>query len=157
MIGGFFEFEMELSHARRIYPHHLPPLQPPPARRPDRRPALVRRSRFRPIDGPEALLAHAGGAESETLISESGLYKAFYRYQHPENRHLRRWLTQEVIPTLRDQVATAAWKPRRAFLSWEGARVSLLEWQGEWWVPLEQLPHFSRQVEEPARRGWLRR
>ncbi|MFZ5957497.1 hypothetical protein ACOXVJ_08295 [Pseudomonas knackmussii] len=62
-----------------------------------------------------------------------------------------------MIPTQRDQVATAAWKPRRAFLSWEGARVSLLEWQGEWWVPLEELPRFSRQVEEPARRGWLRR
>lgn len=108
----------------------------------------------------EALLGHAGGAETTTLISESGLYKAFYRYQHPENRHLRRWLTQEVIPTLHDQLATAAWKPRRTLLSWEGARVSLLEWQGGLWVPLDELPRFSRQVDEPARKslgGWLRR
>ncbi|MCJ1883483.1 Bro-N domain-containing protein [Pseudomonas sp. LA21] len=93
--------------------------------------------------------------ETQEVISESATYAAYYRYRHPENRQVRRWLTQEVIPTLRDQTATAAWKPRRVLMAWEGQRVSLLEWQGGLWVPLEELPRFSPLTDGLRRRSTL--
>ncbi len=36
------------------------------------------------------------------MISESGSYDLLLRrFYHPENRNLRHWLTQEVVPALR--------------------------------------------------------
>ena len=32
--------------------------------------------------------------ETQEVISESATYAAYYRYRHPENRQVRRWLTQ---------------------------------------------------------------
>ena len=89
------------------------------------------------------------------VISESATFALYYRYRLPEHRNLRRWLSQEVIPLLRDQIATAAWKPRRVLMAWEGQRVSLLEWQGGLWAPLEELPRFSPQTDDLRRRGTL--
>ena len=51
--------------------------------------------------------------------------------------------------------ATAAWKPRRVLMAWEGQRVSLLEWQGGLWVPLEELPRFSPLTDGLRRRSTL--
>ncbi|MFZ6046652.1 Bro-N domain-containing protein [Pseudomonas sp. CR3202] len=48
-----------------------------------------------------------GLVAEELMVSESGSYDLLLRrFYHPENRNLRRWLTHEVIPTLR--------APRRA-------------------------------------------
>ena len=43
-----------------------------------------------------------GDAEPVQVLSESALYRALCRFSHPENRHLRRWLTHEALPALRD-------------------------------------------------------
>lgn len=102
-------------------------------------------------------LRHGESCETTEVISESATYAAYYRYRNPENRNLRRWLSQEVIPTLRDQAATAAWKPRRVLMAWEGKRVSLLEWQGDLWAPLERMPRFSALDESLRQRGTLLR
>jgi len=108
-------------------------------------------------DDQRALVTLHQGDSHETVevISESATFAVYYRYRNPENRHLRRWLSQEVIPTLRDQTATAAWKPRRVLMAWEGRRVSLLEWQSGLWVPLEELPRFSALTDELRQRGTL--
>lgn len=53
-------------------------------------------------------LRHGESCETTEVISESATYAAYYRYRNPENRNLRRWLSQDVIPTLRDQAITAA-------------------------------------------------
>lgn len=89
-------------------------------------------------------LAQAGGEEAVTVISESGIYRALCRFSHPENRSLRRWLTQEVIPALRDAQSPATGAPRRSQMTWEARRISLLEWQGELWIPLQALPAFAQ-------------
>ncbi|WP_165667170.1 BRO-N domain-containing protein [Metapseudomonas otitidis] len=78
--------------------------------------------------------------EPVDVISEAGLYKALVRFGHPENAHLERWLTREVIPTLRDAHAADGNAPRRVLLRWQGTRVVMLNWQGELWVPLEDMP-----------------
>lgn len=78
--------------------------------------------------------------EPVDVISEAGLYKALVRFGHPENAHLERWLNREVIPTLRDAHAANGNAPRRVLLRWQGMRVVMLNWQGELWVPLEDMP-----------------
>jgi prophage antirepressor-like protein len=87
------------------------------------------------------------------VISESATIALYYHYRNPQNRHLRRWLTHEVIPSLHGQIATASWKPRRVLMAWEGQRVSLLEWQGGLWAPLEDMPRFSVQADDLRRRS----
>ncbi|SDG55061.1 Prophage antirepressor [Pseudomonas benzenivorans] len=89
-------------------------------------------------------IAQAGGEEELIVISESGVYRALCRFTHPENRSLRRWLTLEVIPALRDAQSPAASAPRRSLMSWDAQRISLLEWQGELWIPLQALPAFGQ-------------
>lgn len=108
-------------------------------------------------DDQRAQVAIRQGSSVETLevISECATFAAYYRYRNPQNRHLRRWLTLEVIPTLRDQIATAAWKPRRVLMAWEGQRVSLLEWQCGLWAPVEEMPRFSAQADNLRKRGTL--
>ncbi|OEC32546.1 Prophage antirepressor [Pseudomonas cuatrocienegasensis] len=89
-------------------------------------------------------IAHAGGEEKLSIISESGIYRALCRFTHPENRNLRRWLTQDVLPTLRDAQSPATSSPRRSLMTWDARRISLLEWQGELWIPLQALPAFAQ-------------
>ncbi|NQD96109.1 phage antirepressor [Pseudomonas sp. CrR25] len=84
-----------------------------------------------------------GGHEKALLISESGAYIALLHYYHPENRCLRRWLTHEVIPLLRDQYQTCNAVPRRSLLRWQALELDVLHWQGQLWVPYGALPHLT--------------
>ena len=101
-------------------------------------------------------LAQADGGEEEVaVIGESGLYRALCRFSHPEQRNLRRWLSHEALPTLRDSQASAVLCPRRTLMAWDKQRVSLLEWQGDLWIPLSELPWFgctSQASRQPPRR-----
>jgi len=116
--------------------------------------ALARR-----LDAHEArsvLLCAASGAEEWLeVVNEAALYKALIRFGHPENRALGRWLGEQVIPLLRDQGRVDPQRPRRVLMSWRSQRVTLLDWQGELWVPLQQLPTFSPCSGEGS--GWLGR
>ena len=42
-----------------------------------------------------------GGAQDMAVISESGLYSAILRSRKPEAREFKKWVTSEVLPTLR--------------------------------------------------------
>ncbi|MDH4872172.1 Bro-N domain-containing protein [Pseudomonas sp. BN515] len=47
------------------------------------------------------LLNGSGRFNEETVISESGLHTLLWMYcYHPENRLLRQWVSQEVLPVL---------------------------------------------------------
>lgn len=88
-------------------------------------------------------LGHASGTKEQVqVINESGAYKALFRFPHPENRSLRVWLSNEVIPALLDMRNEASAAPRRVLMGWGSKRVSVLEWQGELWVPMHHLPNF---------------
>lgn len=92
----------------------------------------------------------AGGQlEAVEVLSESGMYRALWRFSHPENRHLRRWLSQVALPALRDSEARADQGPSRCLMVWDNQQVNLLEWQGELWIALHELPRFHRQA-QPA-------
>ena len=83
----------------------------------------------------------------ELLISESGAYAALIHYFHPENRSVRQWLSQQVIPTLRDQHRTDLGEPRREMLRGPTESLSVLKWQGVLWVPYRQWPELSGRLE----------
>ena len=61
-----------------------------------------------------------GQGEEETLVvSESAVYALLTYHYHGENRALRRWITQEVVPCLRhERVPPAACNPCLSFLQW---------------------------------------
>ncbi|WP_176476379.1 BRO-N domain-containing protein [Pseudomonas indica] len=86
---------------------------------------------------------HQGNSEPVQLLSESGLYRALCRFSHPENRGLRRWLTHEALPALRDAWEGRAQEPRRTLMAWDHQRISLLQWQGDLWIALRDMPRFT--------------
>ncbi|WP_443192474.1 BRO-N domain-containing protein [Pseudomonas indica] len=101
----------------------------------------------------------SGETEDVEVISESGAYRALWRYNHPENRSLRRWLTLEAVPLLRDARGTGPACPKRTLLQWGTQQIGLLEWQGVLWVPFDALPRFAAPAVErrSMRRGLLGR
>ena len=113
----------------------------------------------RRMDAEQIMTIHLayrnGGEEQVQVINVAGLYKALYRFHHPEHRQISRWLSQEVIPTLHDQQPMPGNQPRRVLMAWQGTRVGVLDWQGVLWVPLQQLPTFSPWQEPLARRRWF--
>lgn len=79
-------------------------------------------------------------AETVELVSESGLYASLIYFYHPENRCIRQWITQTVVPSLRANERASDERPRRRLLRWERQQLSVLDWQGQVWVPLPELP-----------------
>ena len=47
-------------------------------------------------------LLRYGRYQETTMVSESGAYTLLAHHHVPENRHLRWWLTHEVVAVLRD-------------------------------------------------------
>lgn len=92
----------------------------------------------------------SGDYIDELLLSESGVYAALIYYFHPENRSVRQWLSQQVIPTLRDQHRSDRGEPRREMLRGPTESLSVLRWQGVVWVPYRQWPELSAQLEGGA-------
>ncbi|WP_374438891.1 BRO-N domain-containing protein [Pseudomonas panipatensis] len=85
----------------------------------------------------ERLLGAHGACEEELLISESGVYTLLMvHFYHPENRSLRQWLSNDVVPVLRDAQQNNPHLPRRRLQQLQGHDMSLLDWQGTLWVRL---------------------
>ncbi|MCY1297065.1 hypothetical protein D9M70_464900 [compost metagenome] len=99
--------------------------------------------RLKPFETRRIRLRYSTGSEESIhVINEAGLYKALIRFGHPECQQLEEWLTRQVIPTLRDRHADDEHLPRRVMLSWQSQRLVLLEWQGELWMPWEEVPRY---------------
>ena len=78
-----------------------------------------------------------GGKEDELLVSESGLYTLLLVYfYHPENRNLRQWLSNDVVPVLRDAQLPTGFGPRQQVREVQGHPLAVLEWQGSVWLRL---------------------
>ena len=83
-----------------------------------------------------------GDYEDALLLSESGLYATLIHHYHPENRCIRQWITQHVIPTLRDMHRLDTRQPRRETLRGPTQALTVLRWQGLLWVPYRQWPEL---------------
>lgn len=79
------------------------------------------------------------------MLSESGVYATLIHFHHPENRCIRQWISHSVVPSLRDASGSVSSDaPRRRLLRWEQQQLSVLDWQGQVWVPLGELPQVMR-------------
>ncbi|MFK8401328.1 phage antirepressor [Pseudomonas sp. BGr12] len=91
----------------------------------------------------------AGCREDELLVSESGLYTLLLLYFfHPENRNLRQWLSNEVVPVLRDSRLQQGNGPRYFQRRVQDHPLALLEWQGGVWM---RVGDAARLLEAEAR------
>ncbi|MEP9315858.1 phage antirepressor [Pseudomonas sp. LABIM340] len=102
----------------------------------------------------EVRLVTGSGEEDALLVSDFGAFHVLQRFRDPEHRQLRMWLTGHVLPTLRDQGRVASGLPKRLQARGEGRPLAVLDWQGEYWVPMGEVPRLMRE----ERRGrWWRR
>jgi prophage antirepressor-like protein len=99
--------------------------------------------------------------EQHLMLSESGVYALLVYHYVPGNRLLREWLTNEVVPTLRDAEDSGdSNRPMLSLLDWPEMSLSLLHWQDEGWIRLRDMPHLLN--DQPRQRTieanpWWRR
>ena len=83
------------------------------------------------------------------MVSESGMYALLVHHFIPENRHLRQWLSNEVVPMLRNAQASSPENlPSLSSLNWAGISVPLLHYQHHAWVKWRDMPELM-QVQRP--------
>jgi prophage antirepressor-like protein len=88
--------------------------------------------------------------EQQLMLSESGVYALLVYHYIPGNRVLREWLTNEVVPTLRDAEDSGdSNRPMLSLLDWPEMSLSLLRWQDEGWIRLRDMPYL---LNEPTKR-----
>jgi Prophage antirepressor len=93
-----------------------------------------------------------GSIENTLLISESGVYALLVYHYCPEYRALREWLTHDVVPALRDaQQPTSTERPILSLLNWPDMSLSLLHWNNQPWIRLQDVPHVLPGHEESKR------
>lgn len=99
--------------------------------------------------------------ENTLLISESGIYALLVYHYCPEYRALREWITHQVIPTLRDaQHPSTSERPHLSLLNWPDMTLSLLHWNNQPWIRLQDVPHMvteREQVNRTVMNSWWRK
>ncbi|MGY2229556.1 Bro-N domain-containing protein [Pseudomonas tolaasii] len=103
---------------------------------------------------------HHGAVERTLLISESGIYALLIYHYCPEYRSLREWLTNDVVPAVRDaQKDVRCERPTISLLDWPQMSLSLLHWNNQAWIRLQDVPHMLPEAapkkKEPAP-WWVR-
>ncbi|MFJ2486541.1 Bro-N domain-containing protein [Pseudomonas sp. NPDC087639] len=99
------------------------------------------------LDEDQRLMMYLSGSDGvqETLmLSESGVYAMLVYHYSPENRHLRRWLTHEVVPMLR-QGSESVSDPHLRLMMCAGETLRLLHWRNEPWMRMRDMPHLLTQ------------
>ncbi|MCG9026847.1 BRO-N domain-containing protein [Laribacter hongkongensis] len=66
------------------------------------------------------IVSTLGGKQELTIINESGLYSLILRSRKPEAKRFKKWVTSEVLPTIR-KTGTYSTTPRRSKASREAA------------------------------------
>ena len=111
---------------------------------------------IRKLDPDQHQIAQAfihGRIENTLLISESGVYALLIYHYCPEYRSLREWLTHEVVPALRDaKLPTSTERPILSQLNWPQMSLSLLHWNNQPWIRLEDIPQVLPDG-QPSRRA----
>ena len=100
-----------------------------------------------------ALSSH-GDSEGELMVTESAVYLLLAQHYHAENRRLRRWISNEVVASIRDgALPVDCAQPSLSFLQWPGLSVSLLHWQSEPWIRLRDMPRMLPHDQVPVVSG----
>ncbi|UFP98898.1 BRO-N domain-containing protein [Pseudomonas fitomaticsae] len=99
--------------------------------------------------------------EKQLMLSESGVYALLVYHYVPGNRLLREWLTNQVVPALRDaEPSENTDRPMLSLLDWPEMSLSLLHWRDEGWIRLRDMPYLlndQSQGRARAAKPWWRR
>jgi prophage antirepressor-like protein len=101
-----------------------------------------------PDQRQQVWLLRNGKTIESLMVSESGMYALLVHHFVPENRNLRQWLSNEVIPTLRESKAAVDNIPSLSSLQWAGISVPLLHWQHQAWIKWRDMPDLM-QAQRP--------
>ncbi len=91
------------------------------------------------------------------MVSESGVFALLVHHYVPENRVLRRWLVQEVLPVFEVPKLDSSDQPQRYEMRWQGNVLGALQWHGQLWVKLRDMPELVQVQPESVRESWWRR
>jgi len=95
-------------------------------------------------------LRNAGQLRETAMISESGVFAMLVFHYVPENRSLRQWLSNEVLPLLRQaQQSSVANIPNLGAIGWPELSLTMLYWQNEPWIKLRDVPEVLAAPRRP--------
>lgn len=90
-----------------------------------------------------------GGNQQTTIISESGLYSLIFQSRKPEAKKFRKWVTGEVLPSIRRKVYYGVKKSGADYLdvrdvpyrvmNYRGGDVRVVDVDGESWYSLNDI------------------
>lgn len=99
-------------------------------------------------------LLRYGQITNTLMISESGAYTLLAHHHIPENRHLRRWLTHQVVAVMRDAHQHDVTQPVNSVIHGTNGPTELLHWRDTTWIRLDGLAEFASpgdQTKTPRR------
>jgi prophage antirepressor-like protein len=102
------------------------------------------------LDDLRRLIGHASCERLARRLEDDQLCKQWLRLDDGGSLE-RRWISTQVVPEVRCQGGDGG--PRQLCLSWGRQGVRVLDWQGQLWVNMAELPRVVRGSAE-ARAGW---
>lgn len=89
-----------------------------------------------------------GGAQEMSIVSEAGLYSLILRSRKPEAKAFKRWITHEVLPSIRKTGGYGQWNLPRAPQSFPDALRMIADIEEEKQLALEQRDYYKRTKAE---------
>ena len=89
-----------------------------------------------------------GGAQEMSIVSEAGLYSLILRSRKPEAKAFKRWITHEVLPSIRRTGGYGQWNLPRAPKSFPDALRMIADIEEEKQLALEQRDYYKRTKAE---------
>lgn len=89
-----------------------------------------------------------GGAQEMSIISEAGLYSLILRSRKPEAKAFKRWITHEVLPSIRRAGSYGQWNLPRVPKSFPDALRMIADIEEEKQLALEQRDYYKRTKAE---------
>lgn len=89
-----------------------------------------------------------GGQQKMSIVSEAGLYSLILRSRKPEAKAFKRWITHEVLPSIRKTGGYGQWNLPRAPKSFPDALRMIADIEEEKQLALEQRDYYKRTKAE---------
>ncbi|MEE4126851.1 BRO-N domain-containing protein [Pseudomonas viridiflava] len=95
------------------------------------------------------------------LLSESAVFAMLVHHYVPENRALRQWLVQDVLPALHARHREDFDHPESCQMRWQGRPLSTLQWHDDLWIRLRDVPELvqvqTASHSAPIKDPWWKR
>lgn len=93
-----------------------------------------------------------GGAQEMSMISEAGLYSLILRSRKPEAKEFKRWVTHDILPSIRKTGGYGQWNLPRVPKSFPDALRMIADIEEEKQLALEQRDYYKRTKAEIGNR-----